>query len=94
MPATAARQRAQYQWFVGYLLTICEEILLTDASEAWRATLARQLKPHRPFLNSPAFLEGPYAGLTADVRVLIGKVVAAEEVVGEPAGVRDSTQRR
>ena len=34
--SSKGRQRAQYQWFVGYLLTICEEILLIDPTPAWR----------------------------------------------------------
>lgn len=70
------RQRAQYQWFVGYLLTAAEEILLVDPTPVWRETLARQLAPHRAFLTSQAFLDGPYYGLTAEVRRVIADVVA------------------
>ncbi len=89
------RQRAQYQWFVGYVLTVCEEILLIDPSPAWQETLLRQLAPHRAFLTSAAFLDGPYRGLTRDVRRLISATAGAEQVAPEfmPAPVERPMSR-
>ena len=69
------RMRAQYQWFVGYLLTVAEEIMLIDPAPAWRETLARQLAPHRAFLTSQAFLDGPYRTLSMPVRQAIADAV-------------------
>lgn len=90
--AAKGRQRAQYQWFVGYLLTVCEEILLIDPSPAWSETLSRQLAPHRAFLVNPAFLDGPYRGLTREVRQLIVSVTGAELPAPHPdaGGTRPS----
>ncbi len=94
-PADGAdgRRRAQYQWFVGYLLTVSEEILLIDPSPAWREVLARQFAPHRAFLTSQTFLDGPYRGLTKEVRGLIAEAAAsmvARTTAGPDAAARET----
>lgn len=72
-----SRQRAQYQWFVSYLLAVCDEILLVAPSPEWRKVLAHHLMPHRAFLASRAFREGPYQGLTREVYGIIAEVTSA-----------------
>lgn len=87
--AAKSRTRAQYQWFVGYLLTTAEEILLVDANATWRETIVRQLAPHREFLGQPAFRDGPYRSLSADLKGLVDDaVVHGSGAPGEPSNVR------
>jgi hypothetical protein len=91
-PAEAPRvrlQSQQYQWFVGYLLTTAEEILLLDPTPTWREALSRQLGPHRDLLAASGFRLGPYRNLSAEVRGLVDDIVAhGAEAVTSAANVR------
>jgi len=73
--AAKSRARTQYQWFLGFLLTTAEEILLVDPSDTWRETIARQLAAHREFLASAAFREGPYRGLSSELKGLVDDAI-------------------
>lgn len=84
-----ARQRVQYQWFVGYLMTTAEEILLVDPSDAWRETIARQLSAHRDFLASAPFREGPYRALSTELKGLVDDpIVHGGEGQNKPSNVQ------
>lgn len=67
-------ERARYEWFVGYLLNVADQILLVDPSPAWRATLGYHLSLHKDVLNLPAFRDGPYQQLSPALRALVDVV--------------------
>jgi len=70
-----AVERARYPWFVGYLLTTCEQILMVSDAPSWRDTLMRQLAPHRTLLQSEAFMHGPYRNLSPKMRAMVRDVL-------------------
>lgn len=69
-----APARARYDWFIGYLLNVADQILLVDPSPAWRATLGYHLALHKDVLGLPAFRDGPYQQLSPALRALIDAV--------------------
>ena len=61
----------RYKQFVANLLATADEILLTEPTPAWRATLLRQLAPHASFLTSEEFRISGLADCTQEVVRLI-----------------------
>ena len=84
------RERAQYPWFVGFLLIKAEEILLANPTPAWDEAIGRQLRLHREFLANPAFRDGPYKGSSDRLRGLIDAACAGEP--SSPAAVVASSE--
>lgn len=66
----------RYKLHVASLLAAADEILLLDASPEWTATLARLLAPHRSYLASDEFRQGPISDCTPAVRDVIGSVTS------------------
>lgn len=64
----------RYKQFVASLLSTADEILLLDPSEAWRATLARQLVPHAAYLKSEEFRAAGLHNCTPAVQALLRAV--------------------
>jgi hypothetical protein len=88
------RVKAQYHWFVGYLLSTAEEILLVDATPTWRETIVRQLAPHRAYLCQPAFRDGPYRNLSSELKGLVDDaIVHVDERRSEPGNVHSLPRR-
>lgn len=79
-----AKARAQYPWFVGLLLTTAEQILLLDPAPHWRETIRRQLVPHRDYLATAAFRDGPGRALSAGLAGLVDEAVASTETAAAP----------
>ena len=73
-PSVTPDGRARYEWFVGYLLNVADQILLIDPSPAWNATLASNLALHKDALNLPAFRDGPYRQLSPALKALVDRV--------------------
>ncbi|MDX2158751.1 MAG: hypothetical protein SFW09_19795 [Hyphomicrobiaceae bacterium] len=69
---TAGAASPRYQTFVAALLTAADEILALEPTEAWRATLARQLAPHQPYLATPQARATVVADCSPAVRALVG----------------------
>jgi hypothetical protein len=61
----------RYKLFVASLLSAADEILLLDTDPAWRETLGRQIAPHRAYLASREFQDGPYRDCTPRLREII-----------------------
>jgi hypothetical protein len=76
-PAGSMTRGAQYEWFVGYLLNVADQILLVDPSPAWKATLGHHLTLHKDVLLLPAFRDGPYRQLSPALRELVDTVSRA-----------------
>ena len=51
----SAVELVRYKQFVANLLATADEILLTEPTAQWRATLARALAPHMSYLSSQEF---------------------------------------
>jgi hypothetical protein len=71
---SSAAETARYRTFVASLLAAADEILGLEATDTWRATLARHLAPHRSYLASADFRDAGLADCSEAVRALIGRV--------------------
>ena len=69
-----AGQRSRYEWFVGYLLNVADQILLIDPSPTWKATLSSHLALHKDVLSLPAFRDGPYQQLSPALKAIVDRV--------------------
>lgn len=67
----------RYKQFVAGLLATADEVLLHDPTQEWRATISRQLMPHRSYLGSEEFRANGFADCTAEVKGLIQRVTGA-----------------
>lgn len=61
----------RYKQFIATQIAAANEILTLDPSPFWRATLARQLMPHRSYLASEEFRAGPWFDCTAEVQAVV-----------------------
>jgi hypothetical protein len=64
----------RYRQYVASLLSSAGEILLLDPTEAWRATLSRQLAPHTAYLKSDEFRTSGLDDCTAEVQALVRRL--------------------
>jgi hypothetical protein len=67
-------EMVRYKQYVAGLLSSAGEILLIDPTEAWRATLTRQLAPHAAYLKSAEFRAAGFEDCTAEVQALVRRV--------------------
>jgi threonine/homoserine/homoserine lactone efflux protein len=74
---SSAAEVARYRTFVASLLAAADEILSLEATDSWRATLARHLAAHRSYLASADFRNTGLADCSEAVRALIGRVTGS-----------------
>lgn len=65
----------RYKQFIAALLAAANEILTLDPSPFWRATLARQLAPHRSYLTSEEFRSGGWFDCSPEVQAVVRQAV-------------------
>lgn len=75
---SSAAEVARYRTFVASLLAAADEILALEPTDGWRATLSRQLAPHRSYLGSAEFRNGPSNDCSAEVRALVTGLASSQ----------------
>jgi hypothetical protein len=68
---------ARYRYFVAGLLAAADEVMALEPGEAWRATLARHLAPHRSYLASAEARETVLKDCSDATRSVVKSVAAA-----------------
>lgn len=69
-----ASQRSRYEWFVGYLLNVADQILLIDPSPSWNSVLGSHLAMHKDLLGMPSFRDGPYQQMSPALKAVVDRV--------------------
>ena len=75
---SSAAEVARYRTYVAALLAAADEILGLEDTDAWRATIARNLAAHRSYLASSEFREMGLVDCSQALRALIARVIGSE----------------